>query len=121
MPRHKVINRRNIPDPRLRNRVLNLSDEAMEAANSVAAELNVSAATVMDSVLRYSTALGKELILDLLVKDGHLTNDEAAHIEKNILPKPQPQPEKSEASHSKAEKPPKRQAGSGKQTQTNQE
>ena len=78
MPRHSVVNRRNL-DPLVRKSLL-LSDEALERISEIASALQVSQGSLVDTALRHLAGLGHEEIVELLRKHGHLSDAEYEHV-----------------------------------------
>ena len=78
MPRHSVINRRNL-DPLVRKSVL-LSEEALEEVSKIASTLRVSQGSLIDTALRHLAGSSNEEIVELLRRHGHLTDAEYEHV-----------------------------------------
>lgn len=76
MPRHPVINRRNV-SPLVRKTVV-VSEEAIERINEIGAELRVSQGSLVDSALRQLAGMALSDITELLRSYGHLTAEEYA-------------------------------------------
>jgi hypothetical protein len=76
MPRHPVINRRNISS--LVRKTLLVSEEALERVNDIGARLQVSQGSLVDSALRQLAEMPPEDITELLRSYGHLTAEEYA-------------------------------------------
>jgi hypothetical protein len=76
MPRHPVINRRNISS--LVRKTLLVSEEALERVSDIGARLQVSQGSLVDSALRQLAEMPPEDIAELLRSYGHLTAEEYA-------------------------------------------
>jgi uncharacterized protein (UPF0371 family) len=79
MPRHPVVNRRNAKP--LTRRSISASAEAFESVAQIAADLQVSDGSLIDTALREFIGRPHAEILDALAKHGHLTTDERDLIE----------------------------------------
>ena len=79
MPRHRVVNRRNL-DPLVRKSVL-VSNEALERVSEIASTLRVSQGSLVDTALRHLAGLGDEEIVELLRKHGHLSDAEYEYVQ----------------------------------------
>lgn len=76
MPRHPVINRRNISS--LARKTLLVSEKALERVNDIGARLQVSQGSLVDSALGQLAEMPPEDIAELLRSYGHLTAEEYA-------------------------------------------
>jgi hypothetical protein len=76
MPRHPVINRRNISS--LVRKTLLVSEEALGRINEIGAELRVSQGSLVDTALRQLAGMSLDDIAELLRGYGHLTAEEYA-------------------------------------------
>lgn len=76
MPRHPIINRRNISS--LVRKTVLVSEEALERINEIGAALRVSQGSLVDSALRQLAAMEPSDIAELLLIYGHLTVEEHA-------------------------------------------
>jgi hypothetical protein len=74
MPRHSVVNRRNISD--FTRRSVSVTDEAMAAVTALAEALHVSQGSVADVAFRHLSTLTAAEVTDLLHLHGHLTDKE---------------------------------------------
>ena len=80
MPRHSVVNRRNV-DPLVRKSVL-LSEEALGRVSEIASALRVSQGSLVDTALRHLAGLSQEEVVELLRKHGHLSDAEYDHVQR---------------------------------------
>jgi hypothetical protein len=80
MPRNKVVNRRNITG--LRQRSLSASDTAVQLVQNLAAQLNVSQGSVIDTALLDFARRSPADVAELLHLYGHLTDEEFAVVAK---------------------------------------
>ncbi len=76
MPRHPIINRRNVS--KLVPKSVSVSEEALAHINEIGAELRVSQGSLVDSALRHLAGMPLGDIADLLRSYGHLTAEEYA-------------------------------------------
>lgn len=79
MPRNPVVNRRNLESP-LRQRSLEISDEARAQLRGTAAKLSVSQGSLVDTAVRELMALPLETIAGLLYDHGHLDGTAFAYV-----------------------------------------
>ncbi|MGH2690621.1 MAG: hypothetical protein ACRDKW_17705 [Actinomycetota bacterium] len=78
MPRHPVVNRRNI-SPLVR-KFISVTEEGYAQAAQLASELEVSTGSVVDTALRQLAGMDADQVLELLRIHGHLTEAEYAYV-----------------------------------------
>lgn len=78
MPRHPVVNRRNL-SPFVR-KLVSVTEEAYDQAAQLAAALEVSTGSIVDTALRQLAGTDPEEVLELLRAHGHLTDAEYAYV-----------------------------------------
>ena len=84
MPRSKVINRRNVHPLRLRS--IAVSDEAMAAVRELAARLEVSQGSLVDTAMRALVGLPPDRVVELMRQHKHLGEDEYAYVRRLLDP-----------------------------------
>jgi hypothetical protein len=77
MPRHPVVNRRNL-SPFVR-KLVSVTEEAYGEAAQLAAALEVSTGSIVDTALRQLAGTDPEEVLELMRAHGHLTDAEYAY------------------------------------------
>lgn len=83
MPRHTVVNRRNVESPFVRRTVL-ATQAALDGLGDLASLLSVSKASLVDTALRHLAGLDGLAIVELLYAHGHLTEDEYAFVVRQV-------------------------------------
>ena len=78
MPRHPVVNRRNL-SPFVR-KLISVTEEAYDQATQLAASLEVSTGSIVDTALRQLAGTDPDEILELMRAHGHLTDAEYAYV-----------------------------------------
>ena len=78
MPRHSVVNRRNL-SPFVR-KLVSVTEEAYEKTTQLAAALEVSTGSVVDTALRQLAGMDPEEVLELMRAQGHLTDAEYGYV-----------------------------------------
>lgn len=86
MPRNRVINRKNV-NP-LVTRSIAVSDEAMDGVRAVAALLEVSQGSVVDTAVRALVKLPPERVVELMRQQKHLSDDEYAYVRQRLAERP---------------------------------
>jgi hypothetical protein len=84
MPRHRVVNRRNLDSPLVR-KTLWVSPAALDAVDALAAMLHVSQGSLVDAALHLVAGLEPAEVVELLRSHGHLTDAEYAHVRKLVV------------------------------------
>jgi hypothetical protein len=79
MPRHSVINRRNVAS-KLSRHTIHVSADALKAVTELAAQLSVSQGSVIDTALRELAAREPAEVIELLRRHDHLTKDEYDYV-----------------------------------------
>lgn len=83
MPRHTVVNRRNVDSPFVR-RTTQASAAAFDALAIIAGALSVSKASIVDTALHHLAAMDHGAIVDLLRNYGHLTEEEYDFVARQV-------------------------------------
>ena len=78
MPRHPVVNRRNVA-PLVRKPV-SVTEDGYARAAALAAELEVSIGSLVDTALRELAGTDPDRVLERMRAHGHLSDDEYAYI-----------------------------------------
>jgi hypothetical protein len=78
MPRHPVVNRRNL-SPFVR-KLVSVTEEAYDQATQLAAALEVSTGSIVDTALRQLAGTDPDQVLELMRAHGHLTDAEYAYV-----------------------------------------
>lgn len=78
MPRNRVINRRNVNPLVMRS--IAVSDEGMDEVRDLAARLEVSLGSVVDTAMRTLVMLPPERVVELMRQHKHLSDDEYAYV-----------------------------------------
>lgn len=78
MPRHSVVNRRNL-SPFVR-KLVSVTEEAYEGAAQLAAALEVSTGSIVDTALRQLAGMDPKEVLELMRGYGHLTDAEYTYV-----------------------------------------
>jgi hypothetical protein len=78
MPRHPVVNGRNL-SPFVR-KLVSVTEEAYDQAAQLAAALEVSTGSIVDTALRQLAGTDPGEVLELLRAHGHLTDAEYAYV-----------------------------------------
>lgn len=78
MPRHPVVNRRNL-SPFVR-KLVSVTEEAYDEATHLAAALEVSTGSIVDTALRQLAGTDPEGVLELMRAHGHLTDAEYTYV-----------------------------------------
>lgn len=86
MPRHPVLNRRNLRP--LARKTLSVSPEAVEAIDAIAKALWVSQGSLVDTALRHLAQHDPDQIVELLRAHGHLSDAEHAAVQQRRGAKP---------------------------------
>ena len=82
MPRHPVVNRRNLT-PFVR-KLVSVTDEAYDQVTQLAAALEVSTGSIVDTALRQLAGTDPEEVLELMRAHGHLTDAEYAYVRERL-------------------------------------
>ena len=83
MPRHRVVNRRNLNSPLVR-KTLWVSLGALEAVDELAACLHVSQGSLVDTALAHIAGMKATEVVEMLRAHGHLTDTEYAHVKEIV-------------------------------------
>ncbi len=86
MPRHPVLNRRNLHP--LARKTLSVSPEAVAAIDAIAKALWVSQGSLVDTALRHLAQHEPDQIVELLRVHGHLTDAEYDAVQQRRATKP---------------------------------
>jgi hypothetical protein len=85
MPRHPVVNRRNLSP--FVQKFISVTEEGYAAATQLAALLEVSTGSVVDTALRQLAGTAPEEILEQLREAGHLTPEEYDYVRGRLAAK----------------------------------